>query len=140
MSNSYVLDSFAVLAYVQAEPSGHRVEALLREAAAGRADLAMSVVNVGEVFYMVQRRKGPQAADEVMAALSRLPVRMVAIALPEAIAAARLKAAHRISYADGFAAALAQSLGAQVVTGDPEFRALEGQVSVLWLGEGSAGG
>jgi|LSQX01.3.fsa_nt_gb predicted nucleic acid-binding protein len=40
-----------------------------------------------------------------------------------------------ISFADGFAAALAQTLGAQAVTGDPEFGALEGEIGILWLRE-----
>ena len=45
-----------------------------------------------------------------------------------------MKANHRISYADAFAAALAQEYGATVVTGDPEFRSLGEKVSVEWLG------
>jgi len=44
-----------------------------------------------------------------------------------------LEAWHRISYADAFAAALAQQLAAPVVTGDPELRDIEGEVAVEWL-------
>jgi predicted nucleic acid-binding protein len=49
------------------------------------------------------------------------------------MAAARLKARHTISYADAFAVALAQELGAPVVTGDREFEHVESLVEVLWL-------
>jgi ribonuclease VapC len=50
-------------------------------------------------------------------------------------AAVRLKATYPLSYADCFAAALAQRLGATVVTGDPEFHPLEddGLIAVDWL-------
>jgi ribonuclease VapC len=50
-----------------------------------------------------------------------------------ALAAAYLKGLHPISYADCFAAALAQQLDAAVVTGDPDFRQLEGRVAIEWL-------
>ena len=44
-----------------------------------------------------------------------------------------LKARHRISYADCFAAALAKDRKADLVTGDKEFKKIEGDVSVHWL-------
>lgn len=47
-------------------------------------------------------------------------------------AAASLKAAHPIAYADAFAAATANMLDVPVVTGDPEFRSLEGDTKVFW--------
>jgi predicted nucleic acid-binding protein len=50
------------------------------------------------------------------------------------LAAAHLKANHRLSYADAFAAALAREYNAAVVTGDPEFRALGDKVRLAWLG------
>jgi predicted nucleic acid-binding protein len=44
-----------------------------------------------------------------------------------------MKVAKRMSLADCFAAALAQQKGAAVYTGDPEFKAVEGEVKVVWL-------
>ena len=51
----------------------------------------------------------------------------------ENLVAARVKAHHAVSYADAFAVALAQELGATLVSGDPEIRALRGLVPVLWV-------
>ena len=48
-------------------------------------------------------------------------------------AAARLKSTRRISYADGFAAALAKRERASLFTGDPELRAMADVVTVEWL-------
>jgi hypothetical protein len=39
-------------------------------------------------------------------------------------------------YADAFAAALAMREGAVLVTGDPEFKALESTLSIQWLPQG----
>ena len=42
--------------------------------------------------------------------------------------------AHRLSYADCFAAALAKVKKSALVTGDKEFKSLEGEIKVTWLG------
>ncbi len=47
--------------------------------------------------------------------------------------AAQFKAVKKIAYADCYAAALAEDLGATIVTGDPEFSQIEGEVSITWL-------
>ena len=47
-------------------------------------------------------------------------------------AAANLKAAHPIAYADAFAEATANMLKVPVVTGDPEFHSLEPDTKVVW--------
>jgi predicted nucleic acid-binding protein len=47
--------------------------------------------------------------------------------------AALLKTKGKLAYADCFAAALAKLRKAEVVTGDPEFKQIEGEVKVLWV-------
>ena len=49
--------------------------------------------------------------------------------------AAKMKAKHGMSYAGCFAAALAKLRHAELVTGDPEFKEVEGEVKVVWLPE-----
>jgi predicted nucleic acid-binding protein len=47
--------------------------------------------------------------------------------------AAGFKARFKISLAEAFAAALANEKKAELVTGDPEFKALEREVKIHWL-------
>jgi predicted nucleic acid-binding protein len=47
--------------------------------------------------------------------------------------AAGFKSRFKISLADAFAAALAKERKAELVTGDPEFRALEKEIKIRWL-------
>jgi len=129
----YVIDSFALLAYFQGEAGGLKVRALMKEARAGESSLHLSLINFGEILYIVERRRGAQAAETVRADISRLPVQIAAVTVERVIAAAHLKAHHAISYADAFVVALAQELDATVVTADPEFRKVESQVALLWL-------
>ena len=49
------------------------------------------------------------------------------------IAAARIKAAHRVAFGDAFAIALAQAENASVITGDDEIRQCA-IVPVDWIG------
>ena len=40
----------------------------------------------------------------------------------------------QFSLVDAFAAALAKDKKAELVTGDPEFKALEKEIKIVWLG------
>ena len=72
------------------------------------------------------------AAHEVIARLDILPITLRGVDRRLVQAAAILKAAHPIAYADAFAAATANLLNVPVVTGDPEFRCLEPETKVFW--------
>ena len=47
--------------------------------------------------------------------------------------AAEFKTRFKLSLADAFAAALAKEKKAELVTGDPEFKALEKEIKINWL-------
>jgi predicted nucleic acid-binding protein len=130
---SYVLDSFAVLAYFQAESGGPIVKDLLKQAAADDALAFLSLINLGEIVYNVERKMGDATAANVLSDISQLPIRLADVTLERVLAAARVKAHYAISYADAFAIALAQELDATLVTGDPEFKQVESLIRVLWL-------
>ena len=129
----YVLDSYAMIAHFLAQPGGDRVRDLLRQAQQETLDMYMSWINLGETAYIVERRRGEAAVQELISDISRLPITLVEAEPPRVLAAARVKARHPLSYADAFAVALAQELDAPLVTGDPEFHKVEEIVQVLWL-------
>lgn len=130
---TYILDSFALLAYFQAEPGGPIVRDLIETAKDNRAALYMSLINVGELYYIAHRRRGPDQAAEMLDDLRRLPITLCAATEDRIMAAARLKATHLLSYADAFAVTLGQEFSASLVTGDPEFEAAEELIPVTWL-------
>jgi len=136
----YVLDSFAVLAYLKREPGGPDVRAILRSAKRGRVAVWLSVINLGEVLYIIEREDGPEAARAALGLIEQLPIRLVDANRAETLRAARVKAHHRLSHADAFAVSLARELGAAVVTGDPEFHAVDKLAAVHWLPSGGGSG
>ena len=50
------------------------------------------------------------------------------------IRAAKIKAGHSLAYADCFAVATAAAEDASLLTGDPEFKAVESFIEIEWLG------
>ncbi len=129
----YVLDSYAMTAYVQGEAGGVRVKELIDEATSGACHVVMTTVNLGETLYVIYRRRGPEGLVQVLNLASDLPIELVDVDLPLTVAAARIKAVTPIAYGDCFAAALALQLAAVVMTGDREFERLERLVTIEWL-------
>jgi ribonuclease VapC len=129
----YILDSYALLAYFQAEPAGARVRNILKEASASAVAAFLSVISLGEIYYIIARKRGEEKAGEITELISRLPVGLVDATKERVLAAARVKAQHLVSYADAFVVATAIEFTATIVTGDPEFKETESQVAVLWL-------
>jgi predicted nucleic acid-binding protein len=95
--------------------------------------LLLSVVNWGEVFYITLREAGRERANQIAHAISTLPIEIISADLDLTKQAAEFKAAGKMSYADCFAAALAKLRKAELVTGDKEFKQVEGEVKVLWI-------
>jgi predicted nucleic acid-binding protein len=128
-----VIDSWAMVAWIQDEPGGSALEALLLKADLNKLQLLMSWYNVAETFYTVAKRKQLAIAEEFLARLPSLPIRLVLPDEEGIMAAARVKASHSVALGDAFAIALAQSEAASVITGDPEIRRSK-LVPVDWVG------
>ncbi len=133
MSNQYILDSYSILAFLRKEPGHERMFELLKNAEMGSASALMTWVNLGEVAYIVQRRWGISRVPEVLAHLESSGVEFVEVGQDLALKAAELKADYPMAYADSFAAGLAELKGGVLVTGDPEFKQLEGRLPIEWL-------
>lgn len=129
----FVFDSFALLAYFQGEAAALKVKEILKKAGREEALVFLSVVNLGEILYTVERKLGRDTSQETLHDVLTLPVQIAEATLDRVLSAAHIKATFPLSYADAFAVGLAQETAATVVTGDPEFRRVESLVNVLWL-------
>ena len=132
---SLVFDAWAVVAWLNGEASASRIRHFIEEAEKGCVEIYMSLINAGEVFYIIAKRKGMAFARKIIRELLSSPITFVLPSEVQIWKAAELKAQFPLSYADAFAVALGILKDAPVVTGDPEIRALKeaGKVEVLWL-------
>jgi ribonuclease VapC len=129
----YVLDSYAMLALLGNEAGATQVKAVLQQAQAQTVRVLMSWVNVGEVAYTIERRRGKEHVHPVLALLEATKVQLIDVGRALALRAAEIKATHPLAYADAFAAALALDTDGVLLTGDPEFEALDGVIDIEWL-------
>ena len=130
---TYVLDASALMTFFEDRPGADKVEDLLAKAAEAKHPLAMSVVNWGEVYYSVWRARGEKAAEAKLHEIAQLPIEIVGVDLELGKLAARLKAEHKLPYADCFAAALAQARKATLVTSDNDFQCVGTALKILWV-------
>jgi ribonuclease VapC len=128
-----VLDSFALIAYFRDEPGAEMMENLLVSAGKRESPLHMTDVNYAEVKYSIVKKDGPEAWEEAAKILQGLPIDFHSTNRALADTAADFKARFKISLADAFAAALAKEKKAELVTGDPEFKALAHEIKITWL-------
>jgi ribonuclease VapC len=128
-----VLDSFALLCYLNREPGFAQVTTKLAAASKGQSEIYLSMVNFGEVLYITEHQRGLTAAQLVLQAIDQLPLILLDATRDRILAAAHIKANHAISYADAFVVAAAQEFAATVLTGDPEFARVEHLITVEWM-------
>jgi predicted nucleic acid-binding protein len=143
------LDSWAILAWLQGEPAGILVGNLIAwcegdkkrgEAVRHRFSglskpppLFLNVINLGEVFYIVSRRKGKKEARNVVQQIKLAPITIVAASERMVIEAAGVKMRYPVAYADAFAVATAKTTQSALLTGDPELKEVAG-VEIIWIG------
>jgi uncharacterized protein len=130
-----ILDSWVLMALFHDEPAAEEIEKLIQKADAGTHRLLMSVINWGEIYYSVMRGASQESAEQKAKEIAAMPIELVPVEadLHMVREAAIFKATHKMSYADCFAAALAKTKNAELITGDPEFKAVESEIKIGWL-------
>lgn len=128
-----VLDSYAVITHLENEPGFEKVAEVFDECVAKNSEVFMCIVNWGEVIYHSLRVGGERASKLAEDAMATLPIELVEVNKELTHQAAVLKASHKMSYADCFAAALAMKKKGELVTGDGEFKQVEKNIKIRWI-------
>lgn len=128
-----VLDSYALMAFFEDEPGADFVRGLIQKAVESDTNLLMSVINLGEVWYSIARTNSSEVADQYIHEIKGMGIEIVDVDWALTHQAAAFKANGNISYGDCFAAALAKTKKAELITGDKEFKVLEGEIKISWL-------
>jgi predicted nucleic acid-binding protein len=130
---AYVLDSWAVLAYLEDENAGPKVAELMVAATEQGIPLLMCVVNAAEVWYILAREVSEADAEKSIQTLRQMGVQFVDVDWNLARQAGAYKTKHRMAFADCFAAALTSEHKAELLTGDREFQQLNDEILIHLL-------
>ena len=134
-----ILDSHAVITFLEDEPGASIVQDLILKAEESKVKLAMSVVNLGEVWATVAQATSSSIADRYVQEIQGLAIEIVDANWEITQSAAKYNTKNGISYPSCFAVAIAKKRRGEIVTGNPEFKVLEKEVKILWIGETSNG-
>jgi len=146
-----VLDSWSIIAWLQGESPGEKVRnlvnwvngerdsedkirSLIGQSTIVEMRLLVNIVNLGEVFYILGRRKGKQEAKETIDEIKENRLKIVPVSNSLVFKAASIKMNHLIAYADAFAIATAMTQEGSLLTGDPELKDVR-DIPIIWIGE-----
>ena len=128
-----VLDSYAVITYLQRQAGYEDVAAIFDECVTKDREVFLCIVNWGEIIYHALRTGGEQRARLAEDILHALPINLIEANREFTHQAARIKAFNKMSYADCFAAALAMKNKCELMTGDKEFKHVEKDIKIKWI-------
>jgi len=129
----YLLDTSAILALTDQEEGFEKVEELLDRAANGDIEVAICSMSLMEVFYITLQEQGEDRAARLIALIKAWPVRWIYPDERTLLFAGRLKAFHRLSFADALIAGAAKLNESVLVHKDPEFEGIAEELSLLAL-------
>ena len=133
MNKKYVLDTSAIMTFLEEEAGVDTVHKLLEQAQAEHITIYVSFVTFTEICYISIQEQGEKVATERLNKMEAMPINRMESNSKLTREAGEIKAKHHLSLADTFIAALAKITDATLVHKDPEFESLEGQINMLKL-------
>lgn len=131
---AYILDSSALLRYIDDEAGAVRVEEILGICVAGQAAVRISAVQWGEVAGNLRKRSGASHEARILSGLIPIECEIVSVNGERAIRAAEIKVDRKIAYADAFALELAMDSADHVlVTADYGFKTVADLARIEFL-------
>ena len=127
-----ILDSSAVMAFLQEEDGGEAMKEILRNGQSH--ELIMSVIQYGEILYASLKYNKAKGVADARLFFQSTRTKIVPATKEQAELAASFKARGGIAYPDCFALALGKLRKATVVTKDKEFRKFSKEVKIRWIG------
>ncbi|MGA2413620.1 MAG: PIN domain-containing protein [Candidatus Sulfotelmatobacter sp.] len=131
---TYVLDSSAVLRYLDGEAGAERVSEILKGHLTGGCQAVISSLHWGEIAGHTCKKRGRETMEMVLSRLAALGVPVVSVDADRAVRAALMKFKTSIPYVDAFGVELtAESRPRVFVTADFDFKPASRDVKIEFL-------
>jgi predicted nucleic acid-binding protein len=131
---TYVLDSSAVLRYLDGEAGSDRVAEIIRNHLTGSCEVVICSLHWGEVAGQTCKRRGTGAMNLALSRLAGFGIDVVSADADRAVRAALVKLKRNVAYVDAFGVGLAAESGERVfVTADFDFKAASRDVTIEFL-------
>jgi PIN domain nuclease of toxin-antitoxin system len=131
---TYILDSSAILRYLDGEAGGVRVSEIIKSHLAGRCEAMISALHWGEVAGVTHKVHGCQGMDLALSRLHAFGLEIVPVDADRAVRASFVKLKRGIPYVDAFAIELAANSAERVfVTADFNFKLASRDAAIEFL-------
>ena len=131
---TYVLDSSAVLRYLDGEAGSDRVSEIIKGHLAGGCEAVISSVHWGEIAGHICKRRGRGALDLVLSRLAAFGIQVASVDADRAVRAALIRLKTSIPYVDAFGVELTSDSRERVfVTADFDFKDASREVKIEFL-------
>ena len=130
---TYVLDSSAVLRYLDAEAGASRVAEIITNHLAGSCQVVISATHWGEIAGVTAKLRGIQAMELVLERLQAFGFLIVPADAHRCLRAALIRLNRQIPYVDAFGVELAEAEDRVLVTADFDFKAASRDVKIEFL-------
>jgi PIN domain nuclease of toxin-antitoxin system len=131
---TYVLDSSAVLRYLDGEAGSDRVSEIIKGHLNGKCEAVISALHWGEIAGHTCKKRGIGAVDVVLSRLGAFGIPVISVGADRAVRAALIKFKTPIPYVDAFGVELtADSREHVFVTADFDFKVASRQVKIEFL-------
>ncbi len=131
---TYILDSSAILRYLDGEAGGVRVSEIIKSHLAGRCEAMISALHWGEVAGVTHKVHGRQGMDLALSRLHAFGLEIVPVDADRAVRASLVKLKRGIAYVDAFAIELAADSADRVfVTADFDLKLASRDVAIEFL-------
>ena len=131
---TFVLDSSAVLRYLDDEAGAERVTEIIKSHLAGRCEAIICALHWGEIAGITCKVYGTDAMDLALSRLRAFGLKVVAADADRAVRAALIKLKRQIPYVDAFGVELAAEGQERVfVTADYDFKPASREAKIEFL-------
>ena len=127
-ADTYILDTSALLTFIEDENGSDIVNDLLFRAENGEIRIYLAFISITEVYYITLQEKGKVEALRRIGLIQSLAVQIEESSEVLNLRAGNLKANNRISLADAYIAAFCMLNDGILVYKDPEFEKLSPMV------------
>lgn len=137
MSEVYVIDTSALIAFLADEEGAEKVDLLLSAASRYEKKVYIHRINILEVYYLTLQNEGEKQAHLMHELVSKLPAEILEYIDEQLVdEAGRMKAQFNLSIADSVVLATASQKHAQLVSADhDEFEKVNasGKIQFYWI-------
>jgi predicted nucleic acid-binding protein len=131
---TYVLDSSAILRYLDNDAGAERVAEIIKSHLAGRCAAMISALHWGEIAGITCKGHGKGAMEFVLSRLSAFGFEVIPADAERAVGASLIKLKRQISYVDAFGVELAAEARDRVfVTADFDFKPASRDAKIEFL-------